>query len=212
MSVFSLKLIALLSMVIDHIGAVLFPDKLWLRYIGRLAFPIFCFLLTEGFRHTSDIRKYSLRLLIFSLISEVPFDLALHGKVFYPKSQNVFITLFLGLMMLYIIEWSSSLYISVIAVVSIMYIAQIIHCDYRYPGIMMILMFYCFKDFSFLGALNISGVNFRMFESKVQAAGALALLPISLYNGKKGPSFKYLDYFVYPVHFLVLYLIKQKTG
>ena len=207
MSVFSLKLIALISMVIDHTGAVLFPHEMWFRYVGRLAFPIYCFLLTEGFMHTGDMRKYSIRLLVFSFVSEVPFDLALHGKLFYPKSQNVFITLFLGLVMLNIIKWSG-FYISVISVISIMYIAQLIHCDYRYPGILMILMFYCFKDLPILGALNVSGVNFRMFDSRIQAAGALSLLPISLYNGKKGKGLKWLFYAFYPGHLLLLYLIK----
>ncbi|MBR1523666.1 MAG: TraX protein, partial [Lachnospiraceae bacterium] len=70
----ALKLIAVISMLIDHTGDVLFPGTMWLRYIGRLAFPIYCFLLVEGFFHTKDLRRYMFRLLLFGLISEIPFD------------------------------------------------------------------------------------------------------------------------------------------
>ncbi len=209
MSVFSLKIIACISMFIDHLGHAVFPGQVWMRYVGRLAFPIYCFLLTEGYYHTRDVRKYLMRLFAFGIISEIPFDLVLNGGWYVPKSQNVYFTLFLGLLMLYIIDWSNSILIQGLAVISIMCIAQYIHCDYRYPGIWMILSFACFRDLPLFAGINVSGVNIKLFTSKIQSAGALSLIPISLYNGKKGPSSKACFYAFYPVHLMVIWLLKM---
>ena len=93
-------------MIIDHTGAVLFPGELMFRYIGRISFPIFCFLLTEGFFHTKDVRKYMLRLGIFAVVSEIPYDLAFRGTVLEFEHQNVFFTLFMGVVMMYALEKS----------------------------------------------------------------------------------------------------------
>ncbi len=129
MSIFVLKLIAIITMLIDHVGAVFLrsnPDLYWYaRTIGRIAFPIFVFMLVEGFYHTSNIRKYLTRLGIFALISELPFDMAFYNyftnrdfltdlKASFTDAatlelflknllahQNVFFTLFLGLSAIY---------------------------------------------------------------------------------------------------------------
>lgn len=108
----ALKIIAIVTMLIDHIAATViirilkfggYNDGLYqlyrvMRNIGRIAFPIFCFLLVEGFMHTRDREKYALRLGCFAAVSEIPFDLAFNGKVLEVGYQNVFFTLLLGLL------------------------------------------------------------------------------------------------------------------
>ena len=102
---FQLKWIGIVTMAIDHIGHVLFPRCLMLRAIGRLAFPIFCFLLVEGFHYTHDRKRYALRLATFALISELPFNVAIFGNWFVPQHQNVFWTLTIGVLMMTVLEY-----------------------------------------------------------------------------------------------------------
>ena len=80
MSAFTLKMIALVTMIIDHVGAVFFPEIIWLRYIGRISMPIYAFLLVQGYQHTRDFKRYVIRMAIFAVVSEVPYDLLFHGS------------------------------------------------------------------------------------------------------------------------------------
>ena len=95
MSSLVLKITALITMIIDHYGAIFQGNIIIYRIIGRLAFPIYCFLLVEGYTHTSNIKKYASRLIAFAIISEIPFDLAFFGKIGF-EHQNIFFTLFIG--------------------------------------------------------------------------------------------------------------------
>lgn len=97
MSTFVLKLIAASSMLIDHIGYLFFDDMQWLRIVGRLAFPIFAFLIVEGAVHTRDFKKYVMRLSVFALISEIPFNLAMRGRLIDTGGSNVLVTFVIGL-------------------------------------------------------------------------------------------------------------------
>ena len=94
----ALKILAMAFMLLDHLWATIIPDNQWMTCVGRLAFPIFAFMITEGYAHTSDFKKYAKRLFLFGLISEIPFNLMSSGSFVYPFHQNVMFTLLLGLL------------------------------------------------------------------------------------------------------------------
>lgn len=231
---YTLKRIAVVTMFIDHIGAVLIENgifknpnmdltqtfmgitqvKLWgyldfaLRVIGRISFPIFCFLLVQGFIHTRNVKRYSFRLLIFALVSEVPFDLAISGEWFHPEYQNVLFTLLIGLWVLtaYQKAFGDPLK-QVLAIVVGCGASVLIKCDYNIIGIVLILIFYVYRDKPKLQSL-LSGFVAALQSLYCLGAGALALFPIRNYNGERGKrSLDKLFYWFYPVHLLLLYLI-----
>lgn len=217
-----LKLIAMLTMFIDHATDQLIPGgtTLWFigRSIGRLAFPIFCFLLVEGLLHTKNVRNYLIRLGIFAILSEIPFDLAfVKGNTFVDNFgyQNVFFTLFIGLLVILLIQIVEKYYghNSIIAVIIISIIviigcqlAEYLNTDYSSMGVLMIVSFYLFRYNKFLLFLSIFLLNQAFFT--IQGFGTISLLFIWLYNGERGPKInKYIFYVFYPLHIMVLYWI-----
>ena len=203
---FTLKWIAIISMLIDHIGLVLFPEEQIFRIIGRLAFPIFAYTLTEGFLHTGNIKKYLIRLGIFAVISEVPYDLLFGEGIIDWSMQNVFLTLFLGLSMLVLITRITAVYIQVLTVIMIGIISEILGADYGTIGILTIWLFYYLRDKKIA---KYTAVSLLMLTTQgVQMFAALALIPIGLHNGKRGPKMKYIFYIIYPLHLLILYFIQ----
>ncbi len=215
MSGSTLKLIAIASMFVDHLGAsgvvlMISGNRIWVyevcRQMGRIAFPLFCFLLVEGFVHTGNKRNYLSRMLLFAFVSEIPFDLVFYDRWIYLRSQNVFFTLFLGLLTLYGIEvaiqknhreqvWVPVL-LGCIA-------AWGLQTDYSYFGIILIVIFYWFRNIPWKRNL-VAGCSCLW-----EPAAVLALLPIQLYNGKRGIPVKYLFYFFYPVHLLFLWYLRE---
>lgn len=222
----TLKLIAILSMLIDHTGAAVISaiyrhpaiaadparQALWgniynlSRDIGRIAFPIFCFLLVEGFLHTRSISKYAQRLFLFALISEIPFDLTLRGNWYSPDKQNVYFTLFIGLLVLVGIRWitqngTRNLFLAVIPIAAGMYLALKIDTDYNYKGVFLIAILYMMR-YSRLYQC-IGGAAATAWE----LPAPLAYIPVYLYNGKRGLRLKYLFYWFYPAHLMLLWII-----
>lgn len=218
-----LKILALTFMIIDHIGAVLLPQYRILRYIGRLSFPLYCFLITEGFFHTKNVYKYGLRLLIFAFISEIPFDLAVHKEILEFESQNVFFTLFIGLVVIYIDQRFYNTSIGFITCFLGMGAALLFKTDYSIYGVLTIYCFYIFKSKPVSMAFSIAFINIIMGIGGTgsQKYAALAMIPILLYSGKKRYGskekkermlIKYLFYIIYPLHLLILYWIYINNG
>lgn len=220
----TLKIIAIVLMLIDHIGAVVLyhgyiiphipfspgtaPYNVYtlyrvLRFIGRSALPIFCFLLIEGFLHTSDRQKYGTRLLFFALLSEIPFDLAVHNSLWDLSSQNIFFTLFIGFCVLWLLDiLQENLSLQLLSICCGMLLAHFLKTDYGYWGILLITALYWFRNRP--GLQTLAGSVCLFWE----APACLAFIPINLYNGKRGISLKYFFYLFYAVHLLLLTLLR----
>lgn len=207
-----LKWIAIVTMFIDHFAEIfvyVLPSPkyyLILRTIGRLAFPIFCFLLVEGFLHTKNIKKYVIRLGIFSFISEIPFNLAVSGRYLFASHQNVFFTLWIGLIVLiFLKKYKEDVVIEIIAIFIGCFLATFLKTDYEAIGILIIVSFYLLREKKIV--LTITMVLLNGLSNIIQLAGALALIPIFFYNGKRGRQPKYFFYAFYPIHLFLLYFV-----
>lgn len=207
-----LKWIAVLTMVIDHVGAILFPDQIWMRVIGRVAFPIYAYCLAEGFRYTSDYRRYLGRLALFAILSEIPFDLAFYGVPFSFAHQNVFFTLTLGLILLWVLErCREQLLLCAGAFAVLCFLAQALHMDYGAGGLLMVFAFYLAQQGTspWIGWGIFVFINLFGYAGGVQWAAILALLPIGLYSGNAGKKKQRFFYWIYPLHLLLLWIIEK---
>lgn len=205
---FQLKVIAIVTMIIDHIGLFFFPQHILFRIIGRISFPIFAFLIVEGFYHTSDIWKYMIRLGGFAVLSEIPFDLLTTGKIFDLRHQNVFFTLLIGVILLYAYEKQYSAFSKVSTVFLIMLAGDIFRTDYGSWGVLMIFCFFIFRERIAAKLISVAVINVFVF-GYIQAFGVLALLPIYFYNGEKGRNYKYFFYLIYPLHLWMIWIVKM---
>ena len=217
-----LKIIATAAMLIDHVTFVflsrtpvvlftLFGRTLTLyallRGIGRIAFPIYAFLITEGYLHTRDRKRYGISLAVFALLSEVPWDLVHYGKFFSLSSQIVLFTLFLGYLAICMFEHDNGKpFFQAAWLIGLLPVTLLLRADYGMSGYCFIVFMYALRERELLRAVIGCG-----FLSSRWKAG-LAFIPIALYNGKRGfirgPVAKYFFYLFYPLHLLALYLIK----
>lgn len=254
----TLHVVAMLLMLCDHVCMTILGNQQWLHYVGRLAFPIFAFMLVEGFRHTGNVKKYLLRLLIFALISEIPFDLMTGGVWFFPTQQNVLWTFIIAIVCMLALEQPKKLqkpvvkYIvfAVVALFTLMIgflVGIITMVDYFGGGIVVVLVFYFFRGDEILSfRVNYAKAGLRTaviwfnramqaillwnicsemlgglctnitlfgttYEVVVESFAIFSLIPIWLYNGRKGEDsklFRYLCYSFYPAHITVLILLQ----
>lgn len=231
----TLKILAMAFMLCDHLWATVVPGNDWLTTIGRLAFPIFAFQIAEGCEHTHDRKKYLLRLFVWALISEIPFNLMYEGTSFYPFYQNVLFTFCLALLLLFLLDWGrgkSNLAALLLVPVTLLLgflLGMVIMVDYFGYGILTVLVFYLarFSIFPWLvqlvglwvinvemmgGAVYILELFGTVLEIPQQGFALLALIPIWLYNGKQGkasPAVRTACYAFYPVHMAVLVLLAR---
>ena len=242
----TLKIIAMIAMLIDHIGSAicgrmmmaagfgeisggteetvvawvtenadLYSTYYMFRMIGRIAFPIFCFLLVEGFKHTKDAKKYALRLFAFALLSEIPFDLAFQSKVLEVSHQNVFFTLAIGVVTMMAYKWVEDKQIQnvvtrilcqILVLMVGMAAAQFLRTDYSALGVLAIMGLYIFRN-ARLYQIAVIGLVF------IQNMSAwFAMLPILIYNDKRGMNMKWPFYIFYPAHLLILFAICYFMG
>ena len=232
----ALKIIATVTMLLDHIGAVLVyslyraaraagdyqtvnavvPVYQTLRIIGRIAFPIYCFLLVEGYHHTKNKKKYAYRLAIGMLLAEIPFDLALSGAMDW-TSSSVMVTLLLGFLMMAGMDCMKG-WMKLLAILPFYGIAEALGTDYGGHGILIIAMLALTKDLPgeklwrtigfvvllwFGARVTFGGLTFPM-----ELFGLLGLIPMFLYEGRKVTWNKWIQlgfYLFYPVHLLVLW-------
>ena len=214
-----LKMIAVLSMLVDHIGAYFFPNILVFRIIGRLAFPIFAFFIAEGWKHTRSKKKYFLTLCLFAIISQVPYYF-LKGAIYL----NILFTFILSLGIIYFIEMfkrhSISGMLGVAGVFLVSAIGSILGMvDYGLLGVLLPAIFYFInlKELKFFIAglvlvlISLKSIIFSgvIFENFIQLFSLFSLVLIWFYNGEKGKiNLKYFFYIFYPVHLGIILLIK----
>lgn len=226
----ALKWIGIITMFIDHVAAalicriliawqyseelgsaetyrVLFQLQDFMRKIGRLAFPIFCFFLVEGFLRTRNIRKYMLRMLIFVFVSEIPFDLAFSGQFIYIKYQSVMLTLLIGLVTMWGCDkvakrFHEDIYMILIGYILCVFLgallAQGLKTDYGANGILSIMaLYFCRQDKwlqLFAGAITFLWEPYAL----------LAFPLLIFYNQTPGKRMKYFFYLFYPLHLLLI--------
>lgn len=239
-----LKLIAIIAMLIDHIATtILWPfylkatvvngvhmmgdaipeeaKRIYLIYmimrsIGRLTYPIFAFMLVEGFLNTRNLKKYSFRLLIFALISEIPYDLANSGRIIGLDSQNIIWSLLIGLIMLYFIKKAekhdrkkrmllTTSYVLIGEVIALLIQSNAI------GGILLIAVLYIFRKqpkwLVIWGAIALSTMALGFMW--IQIFGLLSFILFRFYNGTVGKGNKYFFYIFYPAHLLILGIISM---
>ena len=232
----SLHIMAMAFMLCDHLWGTIVPGNDWLTCIGRISFPIFAFLIVEGYFHTGNLKKYVCRILLFAILSEIPFNLAMGSRWFYPIHQNV---LWSFLIALGLIHWNEKtraagkiwmrILIGCVTVLLGYIVGLVTMVDFYHAGIMTVLVFYFFRQrkwWSYAGqAICLWYINTEMlggFSYELQLFGQtyflvrqsfalLALIPIWLYRGNQGYHSKMLQmvyYMFYPLHLLILGVIK----
>ncbi len=215
----TLKIIACVTMLIDHIGAVFFPGNYSLRAIGRIAFPIYCFLLAEGAHYTKNPWKYGLRLFTGMLLSEIPFDLALKNGLTW-RNQSVMVTLLLGFLAVEAIQYLKFDILKLTVAVAACLLAEMLHTDYGGFGVLLIILLSQTRGRLWLQTILLALVCWMMNSFRLQIWGykipiemfaVAAMVPIALYSGKKGTANKAIQwafYLFYPVHLTIIYLFK----
>lgn len=220
MTSFGLKLLAVFSMIFDHIGLMFMPNKDFLyscfRMVGRLAFPIFAFQLAVGYSHSKNKEKHIIRMFIFALLSQFPYwlyvQMAIPG---FGHALNIGFTFLLALLGMYTLDKTNGLIAKCFSLAIVLALSYILPVDYGIVGVLLCISFYVFRNHKYLNLLSaglIIVAKVFIEQDLMKYAMIYALLPIYLYNGKKGIDnkfSKYLFYVFYPAHLLLFAVIKM---
>lgn len=220
MTSFILKIVGVITMLFDHVGDAIIGKFSFCNLIGRIAFPIFAFQAVQGYIYTKDFKRHMLKLFIFACISQIPFMLFLSTYTEEILTLNIFFTLFLGLLALFVYDKCKNKVLGFLFVILTSIIAYFIHVDYGAFGILLIFCFYFFKDKKGSMAITTIILCFLRFVPDIIATPilwyiyiqcaiftALSLIFILFYNKKEGPKAKYFFYIFYPLHLLILYFL-----
>ncbi|MBE6031010.1 MAG: conjugal transfer protein TraX [Clostridiales bacterium] len=231
----SLHIMGMIFMLLDHLWGTIVPGNDWMTCIGRLAFPIFAFMIAEGYMRTSNVKKYAKRMFIFALITEIPFNLAFGGNLLYPFHQNVLFTFLIAIGLIHLNEKArknGKVLLRILTAIGTVILGSLIGLitmvDYHHAGVLTVLVFYFFgqgKWWSYIGQficlwyINMEmlggfGYEVELFGQLVflsrQGFALLALIPIWLYRGERGhhsKAFQYFCYAFYPAHLLILAIL-----
>lgn len=218
-----IKKIAMGAMAMDHAALMLARNAtLWrsgfvkglylaMRLLGRVAFPLFAFLLAEGFFCTRDKKNYAFRLGLFALLSEIPYNLFINGHLLCPETQNTLFTLTLGLVSLIVSERLSERTGSASWVVSGLVfgiLAEAFRLDYGFLGIVLIQLLAYFRfqpQKKLVAGCVVLYLSYWEENALGGVAACLAFSFINHYNGERGKHMGYIPYLFYPVHLLIFY-------
>lgn len=223
---YDLKMLALVTMVIDHIAAMyIFTDSLsidgislgWViigiafRCIGRLSFTLYAYLLVQGYVYTRNKVKYAGRILLLAILSEIPFNLFFFSTYVNSRHQNILFTLLLAFLAIGCLDYFSKfennkILFQILSVLLFGTIAEAIRSDYGFFGVLFICCLYIYRN-NKKQQIIVSSIAL-FFCGIGQILGALSFLPISKYHGQQGRKLNYAFYLFYPVHLVILYLIK----
>ena len=225
----TLQIIAMVTMLIDHIGMILLTDRLFLRVIGRLAFPIFAFFVAEGCEKTRDLPRYIRRMALFAVLTEIPFDFA-HGALWLPEKQNVLWTFLIAMLCIYVLKKIRSrqgatvgVVLSLLTVAAGFALGELLQAEYGGFGVLSVLVFWGCRDQTWRHSGELFGQGAIYFRTTaihllktgeavmpIQGLAVFALPLLWLYDGEQGPHSKgiqYACYAFYPVHLLILGLL-----
>lgn len=207
MSSFLLKIVAIITMTIDHVAVVFFNKNLILRKIGRIAMPIFAFQVGVGFQKTSAKLKYILRMFLVAIISELPFLFMLKTANINKFSLNICFTFTFALLILYLLELAKKNKLFYVISLFPIILSFLLPMDYGIYGVALVILSYYFQNKKFLlsyGIISTAIIYYLVENNTIQLYMLLVLPFLWLYNGKKGKNLKYFFYAFYPLHMLLL--------
>lgn len=207
-----LKLLAASIMVVDHVGAVLFRECELFRIIGRMSFPIFCFLMAEGVSHTRSMKKYMQRLLLAAIVSQPFYSLCFSGNFLLGRLNVMFTFLLAGIAI-----WgyqrlpAEGKWVGVLWMFAMAFLAMSLKTDYGEYGVLLVSLFYLLRERKKM-MLLLAGLFQLCLARGIQQYSVMSLIPIAFYNEKRGRNIKYFFYAFYPAHLFAIYLLARCLG